>query len=380
MTSTVPMARCRYSAATANRTLPIQTAFHQACIAAGFREVEDMNGPGPYGLSFVPMNNPQGIRMSTALTHLNPVQHRLNLTIRGNVLARRVIFEGKKAVGVEVESDGEVFVVEGEQIVLTSGGIRTPHLLMLSGVGPADQLRAVGIPVVHDSLGVGQNLKNHPSASVTLRAKRGVALNLDITKARLALRYTATGSSTPSDMMLMTNSIFSTLSGDPMPEGIIRISCALELPASMGEVRIVSADPNVQPYFNYHYLEDPWDRERLREGVRLCRQLVEASAYQDIVADWVSPTEDETERRRQARRLPVPHRSELPCTTPVPAAWGRSPTRWRWPTSSAESAGLKTCGWPTVRCCQTLPAPIPTPPPSWLASGWPTGLKRASRG
>ena len=118
-------------------------------------------------------------------------------------------------------------------------------------------------------------------------------MNLDITKARLALRYTATGSSTPSDMMLMTNSIFSTLSGDPMPDGIIRISCALELPASMGEVRIVSVDPNVQPYFNYHYLEDPWDRERLREGVRLCRRLVEHSGYQDIVADWVSPTEDE---------------------------------------------------------------------------------------
>ena len=143
-------------------TLPIQTAFHQACIAAGFSEVEDMNGPGPYGLSFVPMNNPQGIRMSTALTHLNPVQHRLNLTIRGNVLARRVIFEGKKAVGVEVESDGEVFVVEGEQIVLTSGGIRTPHLLLLSGVGPAEQLSAAGIPVVHDSPGVGQNLKITP--------------------------------------------------------------------------------------------------------------------------------------------------------------------------------------------------------------------------
>ena len=118
-------------------------------------------------------------------------------------------------------------------------------------------------------------------------------MNLDITKARLALRYTATGSSTPSDMMLMTNSIFSTLSGDPMPDGIIRISCVLELPASMGEVRIVSADPNVQPYFNYHYLEDPWDRERLREAVRLCRRLVEHSGYQDIVADWVSPTEDE---------------------------------------------------------------------------------------
>ena len=191
-----------------------------------------------------------------------------------------------------MESGGEIFVVEGEQIVLRSGGIRSPHLLMLSGVGPAANLREVGIPVVHDSPGVGQNLKNHPSASVALRAKPGVALNLDIAKARIALRYTANGSNTPNDLMFMTNSIFSTLSGDPMPEGIIRISCALELPASSGEVRLVSADPRVQPYFNYHYLEDPWDRERLREGIRLCRRLVEHPAYQEIVAEWVSPTED----------------------------------------------------------------------------------------
>ena len=272
--------------------LPIQAAFREACTAAGFPQIEDMNGPGPYGLSYVPMNNPDGIRMSTALTHLNPIQRRMNLTIRGNVLARRVIFDGKKAVGIEVESGGEIFVVEGEQIVLSSGGIRSPHLLMLSGVGPAAQLREVGIPVVHDSPGVGQNLKNHPSASVALRAKPGVALNLDIAKARIALRYTATGSNTPNDLMFMTNSIFSTLSGAPMPEGIIRISCALELPASSGEVRLVSADPHIQPYFNYHYLEDPWDRERLREGIRLCRRLVEHPAYQEIVAEWVSPTED----------------------------------------------------------------------------------------
>ena len=274
-------------------SLPIQSAFRQAVLAAGFPEVEDMNGPGPYGLSFIPMNNPEGIRMSTALTHLNPVQHRMNLTIRGNVMARRVVFEGKRAVGVEVESNGEVFTVEGEQVIVSSGGIRTPHLLMLSGVGPADQLREVGIPVVHDSPGVGQNLKNHPSASVALRAREGVALNLDIAKARFALRYTATGSSTPNDLMFMTNSVFSTLSGDVMPEGVIRLSCALELPASVGEVRIVSADPNVQPYFNYHYLEDPWDRERLREGVRFCRQLVEHSAYRDIIAEWLNPTEEE---------------------------------------------------------------------------------------
>ena len=231
----------------------------------------------------------------------------MNLTIRDNVQARRIVFEGKKAVGVEVESNGEVFVVEGEQIVLSAGGIRSPHMLMLSGVGPADQLREVGIPVIHDSPGVGQNLKNHPSASASLRVKAGVALHLDVTKSRFALRYTASGSSTPNDIMVMTNSVFSTLSGDTMPEGTFRIACALEMPASVGEVRIVSADPNVQPYFNYHYLEDPWDRERLREGLRFVRRMVDHPAYQEIVAQWINPTGGEVGRRREARRLPVSH-------------------------------------------------------------------------
>ena len=273
--------------------LPIQEAFYQACLGAGFAGGTDMNGPGPYGVSFLPMNNPEGIRMSTALTHLNPIRHRLNLTVRGNVLARRVVFEGKRAIGVEVESEGEVFIVEGDEIVLSAGGIRSPHLLMLSGVGPAEQLHEAGIALVHELPGVGQHLKNHPSASAGIRVKAGVALNLDITKGRLGLRYTATGSSTPNDIMMMTNSVFSTLSGEVMPDGWLRISCALELPASTGEVRIVSADPHVQPYFNYHYLEDPWDLERLREALRLCRKLVEHPAYQDIVEEWISPTEEE---------------------------------------------------------------------------------------
>ena len=272
---------------------PIQTALYWASVAAGFREDPDMNGPESTGVAALPVNNPNNIRMSAALTHLNPVRHRLNLTIRANVLAQRVVFEGKKAVGVTVESDEEVFTVEGEQIVLSAGGLKSPHLLMLSGVGPADQLNALGIPLVQTLPGVGQNLRNHPSASVGLMAKDDVELPIDGHFARAALRYTASGSEHRNDVMIMTNSSFVTLSGEELPDRAIRISCALEMPQGFGELRIVSTDPAQQPDFDYRYLEDPWDRERLREAVRLCARLAESDAYANIVAERTAPTDEE---------------------------------------------------------------------------------------
>ena len=166
---------------------PIQTALYQAAVTAGFREDADMNGPESTGVATLPVNNPEGIRMSAALTHLSQARHRLNLTIRPNVLARRVVFDGKSATGVEVESGGEVYTVEGEQIVLSAGGLKSPHLLMLSGVGPAEQLNTLSIPVVQALPGVGQNLRNHPSASVGLLAREDVELPVDAHYARVAL-------------------------------------------------------------------------------------------------------------------------------------------------------------------------------------------------
>lgn len=272
---------------------PIQSALYRASVTAGFREDADMNGPESTGVAMLPVNNPDGIRMSAALTHLSQARHRLNLTIRANVLARRVVFEGKRATGVEVESGGEVFVVEGDQVILSAGALKSPHLLMLSGVGPEDQLNGLGIPVLHPLPGVGKNLRNHPSASVGLRVNEDVELPVDTFHPRVALRYTSTGSEHRNDIMVMTSSRFVTLSGDPIPDRTIRISCALELPVGVGELRIVSQDPSEQPAFNYRYLEESWDRERLREAVRLCVRLAESEQYQELVAERTAPTDEE---------------------------------------------------------------------------------------
>ena len=272
---------------------PIQAALYEACKAAGFPEDQDMNGPNSEGIGSIPMNNPDGIRMSTAVTHLNPARRRLNLTIRGNVFVKRILFEGKWATGVEAESGGETFNLEAEEIVLSAGGIRSPHLLMLSGVGPAQHLRDLAIPVVHDLAGVGQNLRNHPSANVSFRLKDGVHLEPDTLGHRSAVRYTAEGSGSRNDMLLMVNSDIAPISGEVIPRGVIYVSCYLQLPAGAGELRLASSDPHVQPHFEYRYLTEAWDRQRMRDGVRLIVRLLEDPAFRAIGTERLSPNDSD---------------------------------------------------------------------------------------
>ena len=154
----------------------IQQAFHAACVQAGFGTTADTNGLHPAGLGVSPSNNLDGMRMSVALTHLHPMRHYLNLTVRGGVFVRKIVIQDGTAVGVEAESGGKVFTVEADRVVLSAGAIKSPHLLMLSGIGPADQLQQFGIPTVQHLPGVGQNLWNHLSAQLTFKVKDGITL------------------------------------------------------------------------------------------------------------------------------------------------------------------------------------------------------------
>jgi len=111
--------------------------------------------------------------MSTALGYLSPARHRLNLTIRADCMVHRLIFAGRRATGVEVESGGAKFVVEADEIVLSGGAIASPQLLMLSGIGPSEHLNTMNIPVVHDLPGVGKNFRDHPLVFITCKVKDG---------------------------------------------------------------------------------------------------------------------------------------------------------------------------------------------------------------
>ena len=270
--------------------LPFQEAFYQSCLDAGFPEFLDINHPESTGISPVPVNNIDGVRMSTALTYISPNRSRLNLTVRPNVLATKVLFNGNQAVGVLVESGGEEYLVEGREIVLSGGAVKSPHLLLLSGIGPADQLAEFGIPVVRELAGVGKNLKDHPQVTLLYRAGEGAPMDPDATKRECLLHYTATGSSVRNDMLISPGSFATAMDGDPNESIGLSLAASLYKPVGAGEVRLASADPHVQPDLDYRYLEDPWDQQRLREAVRLGVRLLENHSFGGITAGLVSPT------------------------------------------------------------------------------------------
>jgi choline dehydrogenase len=217
----------------------IQQAFRDACMQAGFSATADTNGPHPAGVGVTPSNNLDGMRMSVALTHLQPMRHCLNLTVRGGVFVRKIVIKDLRAVGVEAESGGQVFTIEADRVVLSAGAIRSPQLLMLSGIGPADQLQPFGIPIVHELPGVGQHLWNHLSAQMTFKVEDGIALTTHTDAVHFSLHYTAQGSRASNDMVLRTSPIVDErlervpglrtkyLTGDVPPDRVARISCTL---------------------------------------------------------------------------------------------------------------------------------------------------------
>jgi len=239
------------------------------------------------------------------MTFLGPMRHRLNLTVRGSVAVRKILIQNKKAVGVEAESGGEVFNIEAERVVLCSGAIRSPQLLMLSGIGSADQLKEFGITPIQELTGVGQHLWNHLSSHIAFKVKDGMTLSGEADAVHFSLHYTSEGSSEANDMVLRTNPVVDEreekvpglrtkydTEGIP-PEQVGRISCTLGLPDGAGFVRLASADPEVQPTFNYQYLQNANDIKRVREGIRMGARLLESDAYKDVCDYRLNP-KDET--------------------------------------------------------------------------------------
>jgi choline dehydrogenase-like flavoprotein len=175
---------------------------------------------------------------------------------------------------------------------------------MLSGIGPEDQLRQFGIPMVRHLPGVGWNLWNHLSAQVTFKVKDGVSLSAHPDAVHFSLHYTAPGSGAVNDMVLRTSPVVDErqehvpgvrtryLTGDVPPEQAARISCTLGLPDGSGYVSLASADPKVQPTFNYCYLQQPNDICRVREGVRLAARLLESNTYKEVADCRIQPTDD----------------------------------------------------------------------------------------
>src|SRR5262249_1277792 len=192
------------------------------------------------------------------------------------------------------------FTVAGAHIILSAGAVGSPQLLMLSGVGPAAQLRSLGIPVVQNMPGVGQNLRDHPKVYVTWELNKGYPVEARPARGGALLRCTAPGSDWPNEISINMGAFVTervpwseAMSRSEAAEGVARrrieMMVALLLPVSTGELRLLSPDPQAQPSLDYNYLADPFDRQRLRVGVRLALTLAEHDGLKELIGPLLEP-------------------------------------------------------------------------------------------
>lgn len=157
---------------------PLYQAFIDAGNEAGYGITDDYNGYRQEGMSKMDMTVKGGIRCSTANAYLKPIMHRSNLTVITNALTRRIVLEGKKAVGVEYEHNGQVQqVMANREIILSAGAIGSPHIMQMSGIGPSEVLKEAGIDVLHELPGVGENLNDHLESVIQYETNLPVSLN-----------------------------------------------------------------------------------------------------------------------------------------------------------------------------------------------------------
>ena len=262
-----------------NELIPTQLAFLEVCRRLGFNEVADQNHPEATGVGSFPQNRRGRLRLSTAIAYLLPARKRRNLVIRPHCLVNRVLVADDRALGVELDADGEPQPVYGRRITIAAGAIGTPAILMRSGIGPKDALLELGIEPVLDLPGVGANLIDHPVTRLLLVPKPG-SCDLETPLAQVVLRYTAPGSNEFNDMqqVIFSHVDLARIGGEQAVRAVgaplaIGLPVALERPHSRGRLSLASTDPHMHPLVELNYTAEPEDLRRLVEGVRLAWQL-----------------------------------------------------------------------------------------------------------
>src|SRR6266851_1147824 len=274
---------------------PINHAFHDACRELGYAEVWDQNDPRSTGVGPWPRNRRDGIRISTAIGYLHPARHRVNLTIRPFCNIHRVIVEGGRATGVDVECGGVVQTIRARRVTLSAGAINSPAILMRSGIGPRAELEALGIKCVIDLPGVGRNLIDHVLVPVVANPRPGVPHDPRVTNP-VGLRYTASGSNSFNSMQMYVVTYFdkSALVGSSidLPFPCVAVVPGLQRPRARGRVSLRSADPSVPAVIYLNYFGDPEDMRRMVDGVRIAWRLMNSRRFAPYVKDFVNITRE----------------------------------------------------------------------------------------
>jgi choline dehydrogenase len=272
-----PIKISRYSH---SELIPIQRAFYDACRKNGFAEVRDHNAPGSGGVGPWPLNREGVTRISTALGYLEAARQRPNFTVRPLSLTNRVLFDGKRAIGVEL-SNGEF--IRGKNIVLSAGAIGSPAILLRSGIGPKDHLSDFGVEVLLDIQGVGARLWDHAAVPVYLRPKTGQCIPGRDPRFQVVATLTAKDSSEPGDLqMVMTT--YGDISGSPALLAaagapiVAVLRAALMVPRSHGVLRLNGVDPMAAPRIELHYAADAEDMRRLMLATRIAWGLANSES------------------------------------------------------------------------------------------------------
>jgi choline dehydrogenase len=279
----------------------ILDAFRAAAAEAGIPPVEDFNRGDNFGCAYFEVNQRRGVRWNASKAFLRPVAHRPNLTVWTGAQVRRVRFEGRRAVGVEVVRDGSAdasFVRARAEVVLSAGAIGSVSILQHSGIGPGPLLQRLGVPLVHASPGVGGNLQDHLQLRLAFRVSGVQTLNTQANslfgKAWMGLQYGlwrrgpltmspsqlgAFARSRPdvesADVEYHVQPLSLERFGEPLhPFPAITASVCQLRPSSRGSVGIVDPDWRKAPEIRPNYLSDPADRAVAADAIRLTRRIV----------------------------------------------------------------------------------------------------------
>lgn len=288
---------------------PLSEAFVKAATEAGLRANGDFNGANQEGVGFYQSTTHNGRRWSSAQAFLREAEKRPNLTIKTETKVARVLFEGKRASGVEL-LDGRRFNA-AKEIVLTSGAIATPKILQLSGIGDAAHLSELGIPVVADLPGVGANFQDHLEVPVQGETRDPISIlghDGGIKAAYHMARYMLTkrgllssnvvesggfvdtaGTGQPDIQFHVLPVLVGFADREPEPGHGLSIGPCFLRPHSRGTVKLRSADPNDAALFNANALSDPADVDTLMRGVETAIRILEAPSLDRLVKRRVLP-------------------------------------------------------------------------------------------
>lgn len=265
-------------------TTPMQQAFMDATVANGFKLVDDFDGADANGVGPYPMNIVNGIRVNTGMAYLtDQVRARDNLVIEPDSLVDKVLFTGKRAVGVRLAS-GET--VQAGEVILAAGTYGSAAILLRSGIGPSDHLKSLGIEQVAE-LPVGQHLVDHPfyynayAAKPELIGRQSPAIGAKL--------WTHSDSAAQGDLDLhITATHLFPHDQSPTKVGFV-LAVALTRPLSKGSLTLASRDPFVAPLIDLNFLDREEDRRRLLDGIRLARKIASTPPLRDMIHSELNP-------------------------------------------------------------------------------------------